>query len=122
MRMCPDCGKSCADDARYCSYCGIPLDNWGMKRDSEEIIVKSQKQERTRPCPFCSSTGRLDMPMRGENTLTCPVCKGRRYNLIPKDWLSCKECGGSGEFTYGFGFSYTRKPCPECKGTGWVLG
>ena len=42
------------------------------------------------------------MPMRGEITNTCPVCRGRRYNLIPEDWLDCKECGGTGEFSYGF--------------------
>jgi DnaJ-class molecular chaperone len=120
MRTCPDCGKSCANDAKYCSYCGIPFDNWGIKRESEEIVVKSRKQEREKRCPFCQNTGRLDMPMRGEITVTCPVCRGRRYNLIPEDWLGCKECGGTGEFSFGFGLAYTRKPCPECKGTAWT--
>jgi DnaJ-class molecular chaperone len=78
-----------------------------------------QRQEKTRPCPFCSSTGSIEGPMGGPTATSCPVCKGRRHNQIPGDWLKCAECGGTGEFTFGAGKANFRKPCPECEGSGW---
>jgi hypothetical protein len=113
MQQCPVCRRTFSADARYCSYCGKPLVDHEIKSHSEETPIKPRKQEREKPCPFCHSTGKIDIPMRGEINLVCPVCKGRRYNFIPEDYRECIECSGTGEFTYGTGIGYTRKPCPE---------
>jgi DnaJ-class molecular chaperone len=76
-----------------------------------------QRQERTRPCVYCHSSGKIEGEVAPE---PCPVCKGRRYNQIPGDWLKCAECGGTGEFTFGAVKANFRKPCPECEGRGWA--
>jgi DnaJ-class molecular chaperone len=79
-----------------------------------------QRQEKTRECPYCNSTGKVEGAISGPATVTCPVCNGRRYNMIPGDWLKCEECGGTGEFSFGSEEATFRKPCPECKGKGWT--
>jgi DnaJ-class molecular chaperone len=73
-------------------------------------------------CPYCYGIGRVDGPAGSEIIVTCPSCKGRRYNFIPDDFQICTECEGTGEFIYSSEIAYVRKTCPECKGTGWTSG
>ena len=120
MPYCPKCGNYYYVDAHSCSTCGELLAGQaGKTGDAADEHKTVRKQEKDKRCPFCNSTGKVDGPIGGDITVTCPVCRGRRYNLIPEDWLKCSDCGATGEFTYGSGIAYTRKPCPECKGTGW---
>jgi DNA-directed RNA polymerase subunit M/transcription elongation factor TFIIS len=121
MPYCPKCGNHYYPNTRICSTCGETLSGQAEKRldiDSEHKSVR--KQEKDKRCPYCNSTGRVEGPVAGDVSVACPVCRGRRYNLIPEDWIWCKECNGSGEFIYGSGLASVRKPCPDCKGTGWV--
>jgi hypothetical protein len=120
MPYCANCGRRYEVGTRFCSNCGKPLNNRYETLGSEGEPKKRRLQERDKRCPYCNSMGKVDGPIGGDITETCPVCKGRRYNLIPEDWLKCSECSSTGEFTYGSGIAYTRKPCPECKGTGWA--
>jgi DnaJ-class molecular chaperone len=121
MLYCQRCGKRYDVDARYCSNCGNPLiDRKETVRDSQIETSRTRKRERENRCPYCNATGSVEGPMSGPETVTCPVCNGRRYNSIPEDWLKCRECGSTGEFTYGSGNAISRKPCPECKGKGWA--
>jgi DnaJ-class molecular chaperone len=121
MPYCPKCGNQYYAGSQSCSTCGQPLAEQAEYTENRRIEPETVRhQERDKPCPYCHGTGKVDGPIGGEIMVTCPVCKGRRYNLIPEDWLKCSECGATGEFTYGAGMAYTRKPCHECKGTGWT--
>lgn len=121
MPYCPKCGNFYYIGTRSCSTCGEllagPAEKTGITGGEYRT---ARKQERDKRCPYCNSTGKIDGPIGGEITVTCPVCRGRRYNLIPEDWLWCRECLGTGEFTYGNSKATFRKPCPECNGTGWI--
>lgn len=62
------------------------------KTNDAEVGEKSKyvhKQERDKLCPYCNGKGNVDGPIDGSLTVTCSVCKGRRYNLIPEDWGKC---------------------------------
>jgi DNA-directed RNA polymerase subunit RPC12/RpoP len=121
MALCANCGEHYYDRAHFCSNCGKPIDGEHKKVEYSGAEPKSQhKQEKDKRCPYCNSTGKVDGPIGGDLTVTCPVCKGRRYNLIPEDWLKCSKCGSAGGFAYGAGSAYVRKLCPECKGAGWL--
>jgi DnaJ-class molecular chaperone len=120
MPYCSSCGSHYYEGTLVCS-CGKTLVGQGKTTEaSKGQSKKERKQERDKICPYCNGKGNVVGPFGGEITITCPVCRGRRYNLIPEDWLKCNECQASGEFTYGSGIASVRKPCPECKGTGWV--
>lgn len=70
-------------------------------------------------CPYCNGTGNVDGPGK-DLIVTCPACKGRRYNFISEGSKLCTNCHGTGKFISGSDIEYTKKLCPECKGTGWV--
>jgi hypothetical protein len=121
MPYCPKCGNHYYVGTSSCSTCGESLTEEAKKTgDSGGEHKTVRKQERDKRCPYCNSTGKVDGPIGGDIIVTCPVCRGKRYNLIPEDWIWCKECNGTGEFTFGSGTAAVRKPCPECKGTGWL--
>jgi hypothetical protein len=121
MPYCPKCGNYYDVGTRSCSTCGQlfaeQIERTGNIGGEPETV---RKQERDRRCPYCNARGSLEGPINGPPTVTCPVCKGRRYNLIPEDWLKCSKCGSTGGFAYGAGIAYVRKLCPECKGAGWL--
>jgi hypothetical protein len=71
-------------------------------------------------CPYCRGTGKVDATASGIKIITCPVCKGRKYNFIPENSQICKECFGVGEYIAANTAAYIRNPCPQCKGTGWT--
>jgi hypothetical protein len=117
MPYCPKCRSHYYIGSRYCSNCGELLVGQAEKTSGTGGEYKSARiQERDKRCPYCNCSGNVDGPIGRDVTVTCPVCKGRRYNLIPEDWLLCRTCKGTGEYTY----STERKPCLNCKGTGWV--
>jgi len=121
MPYCPKCGNFYYVGTRSCSTCGESLGEPADKTGASGGEYRARrKQERDKRCPYCKATGKVEGPIGGEITITCPVCRGRRYNLIPEDWLWCRECLGAGEFIYGSQGATFRKPCPECNGTGWV--
>jgi hypothetical protein len=115
MPYCPKCGNHYYVGTHSCSACGQLLVEQPNRTGGE-----TKKSKRDKLCPYCNATGRVDGRMGGPSTIPCPVCNGRRYNFISEDWLKCSECGGTGQFTFGAGIAYTRKPCPDCKGTGWA--
>lgn len=119
MPYCSNCGNYYYEGTLTCS-CGKSLK--APKTNCRDVGGESKpvrKQERDKLCPYCNGKGNVDGPIDGSLTVTCSVCKGRRYNLIPEDWGKCTECNGIGEFTYGVGIGKVRKPCPNCQGTGW---
>ncbi len=121
MPYCPKCGRFFYTGTRSCSTCGELLEGQMEKRrDAAGGYKTVNKQEKDRRCPYCQGTGKVEGPIEGELIVTCPVCRGRRYNLIPQYWLWCKECDGKGEYIFGNNAARFRNPCPECKGTGWV--
>src|SRR5512132_3447895 len=46
VRVCPNCGRENADDARFCSGCGTPLDD-----------VASREERKVVTCLFCDLVG-----------------------------------------------------------------
>ena len=117
MPYCPKCGDFYYIGTSHCSTCGRLLTG---PREPDSGFKPARKQQQDKPCQYCHSTGKVDQPVGGSATTTCPVCKGRRHNLIPEDWQWCRMCFGSGELTYGNSNETFRKPCPECNGTGWA--
>ena len=121
MPYCPKCGNFYYVGIRSCSTCGElllgPREEMGDTNGEYKPVWKGEIDKR---CPYCNSTGKVDGPINGEKFLTCPVCKGRRYNLIPEDWVWCRRCLGKGELKYGNITASFRKPCPSCNGTGWI--
>jgi DnaJ-class molecular chaperone len=117
MPYCPKCGNFYYAGSSSCSTCGGLFVGQAEKKGGTSGEYKTaRKQARDKRCPYCNSTGRVAAPVGRDVTETCPVCKGRRFNLILEDWQQCKRCKGKGEYTY----SIVRKPCLECKGTGWL--
>jgi class 3 adenylate cyclase/tetratricopeptide (TPR) repeat protein len=47
MRVCPGCGRENADDARFCSQCGTPLEAQASTREERKVIT----------CLFCDLVG-----------------------------------------------------------------
>ena len=64
-------------------------------------------------CGFCGASGRRP----NEPFKTCPVCRGRKYNVfnVPPKPEICSVCNGSGR---ELGFSL--QPDPNCRGTGYI--
>ena len=121
MPYCSKCGRFYYVTSRSCSTCGeLFLEQVEKAGDTGSRFQSARRPERDKRCPYCNSTGKVDGPAGGEITVTCPVCRGKRYNLIPENWLWCKECDGTGEYIYGNGVAKFRKPCLDCKGTGWM--
>ena len=119
MPYCPNCGNHYYEGTKICE-CGQLLG----KQDVETAAKSTPKSKfhLEKPCRFCHTIGKIEEPIDGKFSITCPVCGGRRYNLIPEDWVPCGECLGSGEFAHGSGAAIVRKPCLECKGIGWKAG
>jgi DnaJ-class molecular chaperone len=118
MPYCSSCGNYYYEGTLTCN-CGKSLKrkiNISGVGDESKI---AHVQKKDKLCPYCNGKGNIDGPVNGSVTVTCSVCKGRRYNLIPEDWQKCNECNGVGEFIYGMGIGKVRKPCPNCQGTGW---
>ena len=116
MPYCPKCGNFYYSGTLSCSTCGQLLNSVGKPKVTGGEFSTVRKQTREKRCPYCNSLGNVNGPVGRDAIAICPVCKGRRYNLIPEDWHGCKRCNGTGEYAY----SIIRKPCLECKGTGWV--
>src|SRR2546428_5773539 len=38
MRTCPQCGREIADDARFCSGCGLRLDSVELAREERKVV------------------------------------------------------------------------------------
>jgi len=95
-------------------------------------------------CPICEGTGTVtetrECPRcKGDGTLVCPQCKGRKVETADagslkgatrlcsrcngKGTIKCPDCNGTGEITERktcrecYGRKYV--PCPICKGTGY---
>jgi class 3 adenylate cyclase/tetratricopeptide (TPR) repeat protein len=47
VRVCPSCGRENADDARFCSGCGTPLDSGAPAREERKVVT----------CLFCDLVG-----------------------------------------------------------------
>jgi DnaJ-class molecular chaperone len=117
MPYCPKCRNFYYVGSVTCSTCGESLAEQAVKTGGTVgQFIAARKKEAERQCPYCRSSGKVKAPVGRDSTVTCPVCNGRRYNLIPEDWLRCKRCEGTGEYNY----STVRKPCLVCKGTGWL--
>ncbi len=121
MPFCPNCGRSIRGGDSFCSQCGA---NLRAHIESEGVQYGNSESRPTRDmereCAYCRGSGLVDGPLGPANQIRCPVCKGRRYNLVPDDWKRCKDCGGRGEELYGGGITKSRRRCPMCGGIGWA--
>ena len=109
MPYCSRCGRCAGEGASFCTECGgrVDVGTVGAIR---------------RPCAFCRGTG-CDPTGMGFPPHQCPVCQGRRYNLVPRNHTGCDPCGGTGigrRHDFGFqGVGTVHDPCEICAGTGW---
>ena len=95
--------------------------NVGLRELCKALYAYETIGTQDKRCPYCRGIGTVDATASGIKIITCPVCKGRKYNFIPEGSQICKECYGAGEFVSENAAAYTRNPCPQCKGTGWTI-
>jgi len=140
-KYCDQCGNSLDAEARFCSNCGAPAENFqaggsltvhtggDIGRDAniagrDVHIYQYQPEEKIerRICRACNGTG--------IRTIECPNCKGK--GLTDRFWeatLGCPDCGGTkkpilllvpplGQGARGTG--QIQVPCLECEGLGRV--
>ena len=73
-----------------------------------------------RDCAYCDGTGQRPGPLGMASPVTCNVCRGRAYNLVPDHWVECGNCGGTGKVIHTVGIASIPKKCTQCLGKGWV--
>ena len=121
MAFCPYCGDIVVNTDAFCRKCGhelamstrvAPIFPVG---DSSYVNVK-------KTCTVCKHSGGTDP--RGFGFSRCPVCHGRRFNLIPQNTPGCRSCGGTGIIPFG-GLNILGsldRVCEICGGTGYSYG
>ncbi len=76
-------------------------------------------------CPQCNGTGKVDcFVCRGKGRKVCDDCRGQKkitcYKCKGKDQVKCDNCGGKGyKVEYRDGRE-NRRPCGQCKRSGYV--
>ncbi len=56
MNYCPSCGHSVAEDAKFCSQCGISLTAEEITNQKESVAAGENIEVDTKPrCPACGS-------------------------------------------------------------------
>ena len=106
MKICQNCVIQLTPNFNFCPFCGHPLKTIkNFKQGQKGPGVQGAKIKKG--CAYCNQTG--------HNILggVCPVCKGKRYNIISSNYQHCNDCNGTGHYLLG-------GPCPECKGTGYL--
>jgi len=66
-------------------------------------------EQQTIKCAFCKGTGK-----NPHFTGTCPVCKGKKENLVTGRYMTCSDCRGSGQK------GGTTLTCYGCAGLGVI--
>jgi rubredoxin len=120
MLYCPNCSEQVSMGDRFCRGCGFALSpRYSSDRLGTPISANSSAINVKRTCPVCKHSGGRDP--RGFGFSNCPVCNDRRFNLIPQNMPSCRNCGGTGIIWQG-GLNILGSMdhvCEICGGTGY---
>jgi hypothetical protein len=121
MAFCPYCGELVAGADSFCRRCGREL-NPSARGAPIFPVGDSGFGNVKKTCPVCEHSSGTDP--RGFGFSRCPVCHGRRYNLVPKNTPGCMSCGGTGMIPFN-GLNITGsldRVCEICGGTGYAPG
>lgn len=78
----------------------------GLGGCTDELLAHFFGPKETVTCPFCGGNG------KHENTqgVPCVICHGAGQVTIPKNFVTCRACDGTGRSSQGF--------CRGCMGVG----
>jgi DnaJ-class molecular chaperone len=69
-------------------------------------------------CSYCHGQGTVHDPGGVlSDKVSCPVCSGRGFNLVPRDANHCGYCRGTGRITRD---AEQSDLCPDCGGIGYT--
>jgi DnaJ-class molecular chaperone len=69
-------------------------------------------------CSFCHGQGTVPDPQGVlSSRAACPICAGRKFNLVPRDANPCGFCKSLGKIE---GEGGEAKICPDCHGIGFI--
>lgn len=82
--------------------------------------MDNKTNEIEKSCCYCSGTGMAMGSDSGEESITCPVCKGTAKVMVPADSSLHVVCDASGKIKFRRGgIGKQDILCPDCHGTGW---
>lgn len=120
MAYCPNCGEQVRATDIFCRRCRYSLSH---HNGDDRLVPPSRGNTNVpnvkRTCPICRQTEGTDPRKFGFSN--CPVCHGRRFNLVPQNMPECRNCGGEGIIrSKGFRiFGDSDRICEICEGTGY---
>ena len=117
MAYCQNCGKQVGTNDMFCKNCGTKLpsspdDEKSASQPKEKPLVK-------RRCPVCKDTDGAD-PRSLTGLSNCPVCNGRKFNLVPENMPQCINCGGTGIIQSDGLIGDSDQICRICGGKGYA--
>jgi hypothetical protein len=115
MAYCPKCRKQVGANDRFCTNCGSKLPRY--TGDDKVASPPKEKPLVRRRCPPCKDTDGADP--RGFGFSNCPVCHGRKYNLLPENMPQCINCGGTGIIQSDGPIGDSDQICGICGGKGY---
>lgn len=69
-------------------------------------------------CPYCHGQGTVPDPLGVLSPRApCPICSGRKFNLVPRDANPCSFCKSLGKIEVEGGGTTI---CPDCHGIGSI--
>ena len=68
--FCTHCGKELPDDARFCTGCGTPITEEGVKTKKEETAKRVFETQKTKP------KGKFEMVLDSFVTVACLIIVG----------------------------------------------
>ncbi len=78
-----------------------------------------------RTCSWCGGSGEVVLGPTSPAKDRCAVCAGRGYSVMDSESITCPLCQGSGEASEAGGLLDViighDRPCPGCRGAGWVM-
>ena len=121
MPFCQNCGHAFIASETFCGNCSTRLNVRVNHHGSQGIENNKSLQDVEKECPYCKGSGKVKDQLLFWG-VSCPVCKGRRTNLVPGNWIKCQACEGTGSkvFDSGIGNGKARRPDPNCWGKGWT--
>lgn len=116
MAYCQKCGKPVGANDSFCKKCGNKLSR--SAGDDKVASPPRGSANVKRRCPVCRDTDGAD-PRSLTGLSNCPVCNGRKFNLVPENIPQCINCGGTGMIQYDGPIGDSDEICEICGGKGY---
>lgn len=110
----------------------VPLGDYLKGKEIKVVgghrVIRRRNGRMVIGCAYCKKTG-----MDYDGLSICPVCRGKKRNLVREPVVMCAFCKGSGASSRaaacrvckGKGLVHVEEPveqCPECHGKGKMTG